>query len=123
MAGVLLPFLKWVIGGSTGKGPKVMNFLVRSPWRTIDVIGQIKQPILLISGLKDEIVPPSQMKMLYAKAAAYNKHSSFVEFPVGMHMDTWLTAYWRRGGERYWITIQHFIEQHVSGKLHLHDKS
>ncbi|XP_057537586.1 alpha/beta hydrolase domain-containing protein WAV2-like [Amaranthus tricolor] len=116
MAGVLLPFLKWAIGRSTGKGPKVMNFLVRSPWSTIDVIGQIKQPILLISGLKDEIVPPSQMKMLYAKAAAHNKHCSFVEFPVGMHMDTWLT-----GGEHYWRTIQHFIEQHVSGKLH--DKS
>lgn len=41
MAGVLLPFLKWFIGKSM-KGPKILNFLVRSPWSTIDVIGQVK---------------------------------------------------------------------------------
>jgi len=42
MAGVLLPFLKWFIGGSSSKGPKVLNFLVRSPWSTIDVVGQVR---------------------------------------------------------------------------------
>jgi len=42
MAGVLLPFLKWFIGGSSAKGPKVLNFLVRSPWSTIDVVGQVR---------------------------------------------------------------------------------
>lgn len=31
MAGVLLPFLKWFIGGSGSKSPKILNFLVRSP--------------------------------------------------------------------------------------------
>lgn len=41
MAGVLLPFLKWFIGGKTGNGPKILNFVVRSPWSTIDVIGQV----------------------------------------------------------------------------------
>lgn len=41
MAGVLLPFLKWFIGGAGSKGPKVLNCLVRSPWSTIDVIGQV----------------------------------------------------------------------------------
>lgn len=41
MAGVLLPFLKWFIGGSGSKGPKALNFLVRSPWSTIDVIGEV----------------------------------------------------------------------------------
>lgn len=42
MAGVLLPFLKWFIGGSGSKGPKLLNFLVRSPWRTIDVVGEVR---------------------------------------------------------------------------------
>lgn len=42
MAGVLLPFLKWFIGGSSTNGPKVLNFLVRSPWSTIDVVGQVR---------------------------------------------------------------------------------
>ena len=41
MAGVLLPFLKWFIGDPGTKGPKILNFLVRSPWSTIDVIGQV----------------------------------------------------------------------------------
>ncbi|KAL5149375.1 Alpha/beta hydrolase domain-containing protein WAV2 [Glycine soja] len=108
MAGVLLPFLKWFIGGSSSNGPKVLNFLVRSPWSTIDVVGQIKQPILFLSGLQDEMVPPSHMQMLYAKAAARNNQCLFVDFPTGMHMDTWLA-----GGDQYWRTIQQFLEQHA----------
>ncbi|CAA2995235.1 bem46 isoform X2 [Olea europaea subsp. europaea] len=110
MAGVLLPFLKWFIGKSSSKG-RLLNFLVRSPWNTIDVIGEIKQPILFLSGLQDEMVPPSHMQMLYAKAAARNQQCSFVEFPNGMHMDTWLS-----GGDRYWSTIQEFLEKTVPQK-------
>lgn len=111
MAGVLLPFLKWFIGGSGSKGPRILNFLVRSPWSTIDIVGEIKQPILFLSGLQDEMVPPSHMQMLYAKAAARNKHCKFVEFPTGMHMDTWLA-----GGDQYWRSIQQFLAEHVKEK-------
>ncbi|CAK9152484.1 unnamed protein product [Ilex paraguariensis] len=111
MAGVLLPFLKWFIGKSCSKGPGVLNFLVRSPWNTIDIIDQIKQPILFLSGLQDEMVPPSHMEMLYAKAAAHNRQCTFVEFLTGMHMDTWLA-----GGDRYWRTIQLFLEQNAPEK-------
>lgn len=111
MAGVLLPFLKWFIGGNASKGPGVLNFLVRSPWSTISVIGQVEQPILFLSGLQDEMVPPVHMQMLYAKAAARNKRCLFVDFPSGMHMDTWLS-----GGDRYWRTIQLFLEQNVPEK-------
>ncbi|XP_047336540.1 alpha/beta hydrolase domain-containing protein WAV2 isoform X2 [Impatiens glandulifera] len=110
MAGVLLPFLKWFIGGSGSKGPKVLNFVVRSPWSTIDAIGQVKQPILFLSGLQDEMVPPAHMQMLYAKAATHNKNCTFMEFPTGMHMDTWLA-----GGDHYWRTVQVFLEKHASG--------
>lgn len=42
MAGVLLPFLKWFIGGSGSKGPRILNCLVRSPWSTIDIIGEVR---------------------------------------------------------------------------------
>ncbi|KAG8376191.1 hypothetical protein BUALT_Bualt09G0037500 [Buddleja alternifolia] len=106
MAGVLLPFLKWFIGKSSSKGPRLLNFVVRSPWSTIDIVGEIKQPILFLSGLQDEMVPPVHMEMLYAKAAAHNGQCSFVEFPTGMHMDTWLS-----GGDRYWNTVQEFLEK------------
>ncbi|GLT47775.1 hypothetical protein SLA2020_214380 [Shorea laevis] len=108
MAGVLLPFLKWFIGGPGSKGPKILNFLVRSPWSTIAIVGQIEQPILFLSGLQDEMVPPSHMQMLYAKTAAHNRQCDFVEFPTGMHMDTWLA-----GGDHYWNTILQFLEQHA----------
>ncbi|KVH94030.1 hypothetical protein Ccrd_003943 [Cynara cardunculus var. scolymus] len=115
MAGVLLPFLKWFIGGSISKGPKILNFVVRSPWNTIDVISQVKllveQPILFLSGQRDEMVPPFHMQMLYAKAAAHNKRCIFVDFPTGMHMDTWLA-----GGDHYWKTVQTFIQQNVREK-------
>ncbi|XP_050129757.1 alpha/beta hydrolase domain-containing protein WAV2-like isoform X1 [Malus sylvestris] len=111
LVGVLFPFLKWFIGGSGSKGPKVLNFLVRSPWSTIDVIGEVKQPILFLSGLQDEMIPPSHLQMLYAKAAAHNKRCVFVEFPTGMHMDTWLA-----GGDEYWRTVQEFLQQHVPAK-------
>uniref|UniRef100_A0A7N0UU25 Peptidase S9 prolyl oligopeptidase catalytic domain-containing protein n=1 Tax=Kalanchoe fedtschenkoi TaxID=63787 RepID=A0A7N0UU25_KALFE len=111
MAGILLPFLKWFIGGSGAKGFKVLNCVVRSPWSTIDIIGQVKQPILFLSGLQDEMVPASHMQMLYAKAAAHNNRCLFVEFPTGMHMDTWLA-----GGDRYWRTIKLYLEQNVPEK-------
>jgi hypothetical protein len=64
-----------------------------------------------MSGLQDEMVPPVHMQMLYAKAAAHNKQCLFMDFPTGMHMDTWLA-----GGDRYWRAIQQFIEQHVPEK-------
>lgn len=54
------------------------------------------------------MVPPTHMEMLYAKGAAHNKECVFVEFPTGMHMDTWLA-----GGDHYWRTIQQFLEKHV----------
>ncbi|KAI3699431.1 hypothetical protein L2E82_43741 [Cichorium intybus] len=43
MAGVILPFLKYFIGvsSSTSKNPKFLNFVVRSQWSIIDVIGQV----------------------------------------------------------------------------------
>ncbi|KAF3504203.1 hypothetical protein F2Q69_00044431 [Brassica cretica] len=108
MAGVLLPFLKWFIGGSGTKSLKLLNFVVRSPWKTIDAIGEVKQPVLFLSGLKDEMVPPFHMKMLYAKAATRNSQCTFVEFPSGMHMDTWLT-----GGDVYWRTVMQFLAKHA----------
>ncbi|CAA6674511.1 unnamed protein product [Spirodela intermedia] len=51
-----VPFLKWLIGGSGSK---------------------IEPPILFISGLQDELVPPSHMQMLHAEATrkAASAHS------------------------------------------------
>ncbi|KAI3939745.1 hypothetical protein MKW92_039900 [Papaver armeniacum] len=71
---------------------------------------KVKQPTLFLSGLQDEMVPPSHMKTLYVKAAAHNKNCIFVEFPNGMHMDSWVS-----GGDLYWNTVWQFLEQNASG--------
>ncbi|WVZ66653.1 hypothetical protein U9M48_015843 [Paspalum notatum var. saurae] len=109
MAGIMLPFLRWFIGGSSSKGPKLLNCVVRSPWNTLDIVGEVKQPILFLSGLQDELVPPPHMKTLYEKAFEHNTNCRFVDFPSGMHMDTWMS-----GGDRYWRTIQLFLDQYAS---------
>uniref|UniRef100_A0A0E0LN52 Peptidase S9 prolyl oligopeptidase catalytic domain-containing protein n=1 Tax=Oryza punctata TaxID=4537 RepID=A0A0E0LN52_ORYPU len=108
MAGLMLPFLRWFIGGSSSKGPKLLNCVVRSPWSTLDIIAEVKQPIIFLSGLQDELVPPSHMRLLYEKAFEHNKNCRFVDFPNGMHMDTW-----NSGGDRYWRTIQLFLDQYA----------
>lgn len=42
MAGIMLPFLRWFIGGSSSKGPKLLNCVVRSPWNTLDIVGEVR---------------------------------------------------------------------------------
>ena len=71
------------------------------------IILQISEPILFLSGSQDEMVPPVHMKRLYDLSSS-NPRSLFVEFPTGMHMDTWSS-----GGDRYWRTIQLFLEKYV----------
>ncbi|WOL11591.1 protein bem46-like [Canna indica] len=107
MAAIMFPFLKWFIGNGS-KGPKLLNYVVRSPWSTIDIIGKVGQPILFLSGLQDELVPPAHMQMLYTKAIENNSDCRFVDFPNGMHMDTWFS-----GGDRYWRAIQLFLDHYA----------
>jgi hypothetical protein len=48
----------------------------------------------------------------------YVSQHTFVEFPEGMHMDTWM-----QGGERYWRSIEIFLEKNAAGaKCILHNK-
>jgi abhydrolase domain-containing protein 13 len=46
------------------------------------------------------------MHLLYEKAIEHNNDCLFVDFPNGMHMDTWYS-----GGDRYWRTIQFFLQR------------
>jgi abhydrolase domain-containing protein 13 len=41
MAGIKLPFLRWFIGGSSSKRLKLLRCDVRSPWNTLDIIGEV----------------------------------------------------------------------------------
>ena len=45
------------------------KFLQTNHWRSIDVIHNIKAPILFIRSLQDELVPPAHMEKLMEKAS------------------------------------------------------
>lgn len=51
-------------------------------------------------------MPPVHMRLLYEKAIEHNSDCLFVDFPNGMHMDTWYS-----GGDRYWRTINLFLQR------------
>jgi len=44
---------------------KLMRPFLRSQWRTCDAVARIRAPILFLSGLRDHMVGPEQMKELY----------------------------------------------------------
>ncbi|KAG6495467.1 hypothetical protein ZIOFF_043292 [Zingiber officinale] len=82
---------------------------------------QIEYPILFLSGLQDELVPPLHMQMLHSKAIENNLDCRFVDFPNGMHIDTWYS-----GGDQYWndpvlhplTTRSDHVERVLSARYH-----
>ncbi|QLL33131.1 hypothetical protein HG536_0E00410 [Torulaspora globosa] len=59
-------------------------------------------PFLFLSGLRDEIVPPSHMSKLYEACPSHNKQ--VFQFPLGYHNDTIIQ-------EGYWSVVRSFLEQ------------
>lgn len=82
------------------------------PYVVCAVVGlQIDAPILFLAGQMDEMVPPVHMQRLYEAAQETSSaQHTFVEFPDGMHMDTWM-----QGGERYWRSIEVFLQHNAAG--------
>jgi fermentation-respiration switch protein FrsA (DUF1100 family) len=54
------------------------KYLVKDKFENLSKIDQIKSPLLIISGLKDEIVPHSHSKFLFEKANN-RKKSLFID--------------------------------------------
>jgi len=76
MVEVVFPFLRW------------FKSLCTNPWFSVKRVPELRMPTLFISGLRDELVPASQMKKLYEACGSNNK--KMIEFPTGQHNDTWL---------------------------------
>ena len=49
MANELLPFMAYL--------GQIKTFMIRNPWSSKKLVGQIKLPILYVTGDEDEIVP------------------------------------------------------------------
>lgn len=56
MAAIMFPFLKWFIGSNGSKGPKILNYFVRSPWSTIDIIDKVSIPITGIFHIASSLI-------------------------------------------------------------------
>lgn len=65
-----------------------VKWLQTNHWRSIDVIGSVKAPILFVKSARDELVPPNHMHTLMNNANS----SLFVEefsIPTGTHNSHW----------------------------------
>ena len=78
--------------------------LITSRWTSFHYITKLKTPILFLSGLRDELIPPSHMRALY-EASIQSKLRRIETFANGSHNDTHV-----RGGETYFKAIRTFIE-------------
>ncbi|KAA6409013.1 MAG: BEM46 family [Lasallia pustulata] len=84
---------------------KYLAPLCHQYWPSEDILPQITEiPILFLSGLKDEIVPPSHMRKLYSVCRAETK--IWKEMPNGTHNDTVAEPH-------YFNHIAEFIRDHV----------
>ena len=81
------------------------KFIQRLFYPTIDRIGQVTTPILLVNGLKDEIVPSNHSKRLF-EAAKKAKFKILYECPDGDHNNTW-----KIGGEKYIEAFKEFFDK------------
>ena len=79
------------------------SLLLFNHWESIKNIAKIKAPLLFISGSKDELVPPDQMRRLY-NAAVESIKKEKLEIEEGDHNSTWL-----EGGNRYFSAIKNFM--------------
>ncbi|KAL8641547.1 MAG: hypothetical protein Q9228_001667 [Teloschistes exilis] len=87
---------------------KYIAFMCHQYWNSEEVLPEItKIPILFMSGLKDEIVPPSHMKELYAGCRTRKK--IWRDFPNGTHNETLAEPY-------FFDYIVHFVRELLGGQ-------
>jgi pimeloyl-ACP methyl ester carboxylesterase len=98
MIGSVFPFLNFSL---------VKNFCLRLKWESRKWIEFIPCPVMLISGLKDELVPPAHMKNLKVLCDKFSVKSEMFTVEKGTHNDTWVV-----GGDKYWEAQKTFIVKH-----------
>ena len=85
---------------------KYLTFLCHQIWPSEKAIQQIVNiPILFLSGLRDELVPPSHMRQLY-ELAQTRATKQWKVFNNGTHNDTVLQP-------NYFSTIEKFLKKEI----------
>jgi pimeloyl-ACP methyl ester carboxylesterase len=60
------------------------KFLLRNPWRNVDVVPRLQLPCLFISSGKDELIPKEMMPRL---RSLYGGETDSIHFPDAGHMN------------------------------------
>lgn len=99
MVDILLPYLSMVKG-----------LILRIGWHNDRRVGRLAHPMLFISGLQDELVPPAHMKQL-SRLATRSAWPQLYTVADGTHNDTMF-----RGGIAYLRVFRAFLEEHVASR-------
>lgn len=98
MASRLLPAL----GALVGPGAPLERF-VFDTWRTVGRVPVVAAPVLFVCSERDDMVPPAQMRELWA--VRRSPRCAWLGLPGAGHMDAPT-----RGGEAYWKGMRGFME-------------
>lgn len=93
MVDALMPFLTYV-----------KPLVLRMDWNSELAIQKLKQPILFIAGMQDELVPHVHMERLRSLATS-SQRVVWYPVPGGTHNDSWL-----RGGSKYFSKLRQFLD-------------
>ena len=85
----------------------IKSFVVRMYYPSIDLVPQLTLPTLFISGEKDLLLPPVQMRQLYDAHGAPEKDKELYLIPEGGHNDAW-----EKGGEEYMKKFAQFVRRY-----------
>merc|ERR1712129_286129 len=80
-----------------------LTWFITNNWNSAARVKEISLPSLYLSGLKDELIPPSQMSKLFGIANKTSVLPVMQTFDEGDHNSTW-----QRAGQRYWDDISAF---------------
>lgn len=89
-----------------------LGFYLSSPWLSKERAADLTVPILYISGLRDQLIPPAQMQALHDASESSVSRSMFT-VPHGSHDNTFI-----KGGEAYFEAISQFMHKHSSHSSH-----
>jgi len=84
-----------------------LRFYLTSHWNNSAIVGRLRVPTLFISGLSDELVPPSHMRQLHDCAVSCKR--AFLGIEGGEHNDTYY-----HGGQHYYDEICKFVSCHIT---------
>ena len=88
------------------------HLVLRMDWPSRTWAAAVRCPLLFVSGLRDELVPPAHMRQLY-ELATKASFRDWLAIPKGTHNDTYY-----RGGEAYYRKLGRFVDRACARRGH-----